>query len=104
MARLSRRSTLNAELAGLDALESILPPTPKLAWRIWAAIWPKLLAVAIVIGVWQIVVWSGWKPEYVVPSPVDRVRRASATTSATIIGRGRRHAAARGRSASCSRS
>ena len=31
--------------------------------------WPKLLAVAIFIGAWQVVVWTGWKPEYVLPSP-----------------------------------
>jgi NitT/TauT family transport system permease protein len=33
------------------------------------ATWPKLLAVGIAIAVWQIVVWSHWKPEYLVPSP-----------------------------------
>jgi NitT/TauT family transport system permease protein len=39
------------------------------ASKAWSATWPKLLAIAIVIGVWQIAVWSHWKPEYLVPSP-----------------------------------
>ena len=37
--------------------------------RSWSALWPKLLAVALFVGGWQVVVWSGWKPEYVLPSP-----------------------------------
>jgi NitT/TauT family transport system permease protein len=39
------------------------------AARAWTATWPKLLAIAIVIGGWQIAVWSHWKPEFLVPSP-----------------------------------
>jgi len=37
--------------------------------NLWPAVWPKVLAVAIFIAGWQVVVWTGWKPEYVVPSP-----------------------------------
>jgi len=37
--------------------------------RVWAAVWPKALAVAIAVGVWQLVVWSGWKREVILPSP-----------------------------------
>ena len=37
--------------------------------RAWAATWPKLLAIAIVVGVWQICVWLELRPEFVVPSP-----------------------------------
>lgn len=37
--------------------------------RIWAWIWPKALAVVLVLAVWQIVYWSGWRPAYVFPSP-----------------------------------
>ena len=56
--------------AGLDALD--LAPaadrgTP--GRRIWRAAWPKLLAVVLVAAVWQLVVLSGWKPEYVLPGP-----------------------------------
>jgi NitT/TauT family transport system permease protein len=42
---------------------------PSLGARIWSAAWPKLLAVAIVLVGWQLVVWSGWKEEYVLPGP-----------------------------------
>lgn len=37
--------------------------------RFWAAMWPKLLAIAIVIVLWQLVYLSGWKPPYALPSP-----------------------------------
>ena len=56
--------------AGLDALE--LGPTKTragLGGRVWRSAWPKLLAVAIVIAAWQLVVLAEWKPEYVLPGP-----------------------------------
>jgi len=58
------------EVSGLDALE-LAPKTDKgtLGKRIWKNTWPKALAIAIVLLLWQAVVWSGWKPEYVLPSP-----------------------------------
>ena len=65
----SRTDLLDRELSGLDHLETALPARRSRAARIWAAAWPKLLAVAIVLIVWQLVVWSGWKPEYVLPGP-----------------------------------
>ena len=65
----ARTDLLDRELAGLDHLETVLPPRPSRAARAWAAAWPKLLAVALALIVWQLVVWSGWKPEYVLPGP-----------------------------------
>ena len=65
----TRTELLDRELAGLDHLETVLPPRPSRAARVWAAAWPKLLAVALALIVWQLVVWSGWKPEYVLPGP-----------------------------------
>jgi sulfonate transport system permease protein len=62
---------LDAELAGLDALEIPLDRKKSRGARIWASLWPKLLATAIFFGVWQIVVWSGWKPEFLLPPPSD---------------------------------
>jgi NitT/TauT family transport system permease protein len=58
------------EVSGLDALE-LAPKTEKgsLGKRIWRSAWPKLLAIAIVLLLWQIAVWSKWKPEYVLPGP-----------------------------------
>lgn len=42
---------------------------PDRARRVWLALWPKLAAVVLAVGLWQVVVWSGWRPEYVLPSP-----------------------------------
>jgi NitT/TauT family transport system permease protein len=63
-------SSASNEITGLDALE-LAPKTDKgtLGKRVWRSAWPKLLAIAIVLLVWQIVVWSQWKPEYVLPGP-----------------------------------
>jgi NitT/TauT family transport system permease protein len=57
------------EVSGLDALELAPAGTRSRGSRIWRATWPKLLAVALVVLIWQIVVWAQWKPEYVLPSP-----------------------------------
>src|SRR5690242_15787545 len=42
--------------------------------RVWASVWPKLLAVGLVVLAWQVVVWSGWKPTYLLPGPVTVFR------------------------------
>jgi len=60
---------IDASLAGLDALELHLGPRRRLAAQVWGQVWPKALAVAIFLLFWQSVVWTGWKPEYVLPSP-----------------------------------
>lgn len=62
-------TTFDAELAGLDALDLSVDPGPSRADRIWSATWPKLGAIGIALLAWQAVVWSGWKPEYVLPGP-----------------------------------
>lgn len=59
-----------SDLSGLDALDMVLPPRPNPLRRIWANLWPKLMAIAIALGIWQVVVWSGWKPDYILPGPV----------------------------------
>ena len=52
------------------------PPKPvSFGATMWAALWPKLMAVAIGVGVWQFVVWSEWKPEYLLPGPVETFGR-----------------------------
>src|SRR5580692_6366921 len=59
-------------LAGLDALD--LGPEPERkdaaerARRVWAVLWPKLAAVALVWVVWELVHLTGWK-KYVLPGP-----------------------------------
>jgi NitT/TauT family transport system permease protein len=58
-----------AALTGLDNLE--LPTTGRHPWsarNIWAVVWPKLLAIGLVIGVWEIVHLTGWK-KFVLPGP-----------------------------------
>lgn len=64
-------AVLDLELAGLDALEIEEPPRRRFAAAAWRATWPKLMAVAIALVVWQLVVASGWKPEYVLPGPAE---------------------------------
>jgi len=39
------------------------------AQKLWAWTWPKLLAIAIVIGIWQFLYAIEWKPPYVFPPP-----------------------------------
>ncbi|MEU1603521.1 ABC transporter permease [Micromonospora matsumotoense] len=61
----------DAEISGLDALEIAGRETEvSRGARFWASTWPKLAALAIAIGLWQVVVWSGWKPPYSLPGPV----------------------------------
>ncbi|WP_416902487.1 ABC transporter permease [Micromonospora echinospora] len=61
----------DAEISGLDALEIAgQEKVPSRVSRIWSATWPKLAALAIAVGAWQVVVWTGWKPEYSLPGPV----------------------------------
>jgi NitT/TauT family transport system permease protein len=58
------------QVSGLDVLD-LAPARDKgaLGRRIWRGAWPKLLAVALVVTIWQLVVLTGWKPEYVLPGP-----------------------------------
>src|SRR6266446_2803108 len=44
-------------------------PASKSAGRVWSAIWPKLGAVFLTVVVWQLVVWSGWRPQSQLPGP-----------------------------------
>jgi NitT/TauT family transport system permease protein len=54
---------------GLDALETTSGPRTTRGRRVWKAVWPKLLAVAIVLGFWQFLVWIRWREEYALPPP-----------------------------------
>lgn len=62
------------EVAGLDALDAIDAGPPP-STRLWRAAWPKLAAVALALGIWQAVVWSHWKPDYVLPGPTTVLPR-----------------------------
>ena len=60
---------LDAEISGLDALEAGQKDGGDRKVRAWSATWPKLAALAVALLVWEVVVRSGWKPEYVLPGP-----------------------------------
>ncbi|HXZ75479.1 MAG TPA: ABC transporter permease [Streptosporangiaceae bacterium] len=62
--------TETAALAGLDNLElqQAGVSAGDRARKVWAAVWPKLLAIAIVLGVWELIYLSGWK-HYAIPGP-----------------------------------
>ncbi|CAB4996739.1 unannotated protein [freshwater metagenome] len=67
--------TLDRSIAGLDAI-SLAQSVPRLrrTRRAWSATWPKLAAIALALGIWQLLVWSGWKPTYVLPPPAEVFR------------------------------
>ncbi len=64
------REVLDREVHGLDELGLKLPDPPSKSRRIWRGAWPKVAAALIVLVAWQLVVWSGWKPSYILPGPV----------------------------------
>lgn len=55
--------------------ERARPTRGALARRVWLALWPKVAAVAIGLAIWQLIVWSGWRPEYVLPAPATVFER-----------------------------
>jgi NitT/TauT family transport system permease protein len=57
-------------LAWLEAQEAQAPDQRgrRLAARAWAAIWPKALAIVIVLAIWQLIHISGWK-KAIFPGP-----------------------------------
>lgn len=42
--------------------------------KLWSWAWPKVLAILIVLTLWQLVVWSGWRPTYVLPGPAETLQ------------------------------
>ncbi len=63
-------SRSSREFAGLDALEVQEGPREPRLRHVWSLTWPKLAAIGLGLFLWQCVVWSGWKPEYLLPGPV----------------------------------
>jgi NitT/TauT family transport system permease protein len=58
-------------LAWLEAQEAETPADQRgrrLANRAWTALWPKVLAIAIVLAIWQLIHVSGWK-KIIFPGP-----------------------------------
>jgi len=57
--------------AGLDALEVPIAPKPSVGRRVWSTVWPKLLAIALVLAFWQFLIWIEWKPSFAFASPEE---------------------------------
>jgi NitT/TauT family transport system permease protein len=74
MASDNRRASVPAyeeKLAWLESLEVESPQDQRgrrLATRFWAGLWPIVLAIIIVLGIWELVHLSGWKKE-IFPGP-----------------------------------
>jgi NitT/TauT family transport system permease protein len=92
--------TLDVDLAGLDNLEVAHARghgrggARQRAAKVWRAAWPKLAAIAIGVALWQAVVATHWKPEYVLPGPGpvfanlwDGLRDGSLLEALAITGR-----------------
>src|SRR5262249_46181165 len=62
-------AALEKELAGLDALAAALPARTSRLHKLWSSVWPPLAATVIFVFLWQVVVWTGWKSEELLPSP-----------------------------------
>ncbi|MDQ2754171.1 MAG: ABC transporter permease, partial [Actinomycetota bacterium] len=60
---------LSQELSGLDHLTLAVPPAPSRGRRAWEGAWPKVAALVLALAIWQLLVWSGWKPTFVFPGP-----------------------------------
>jgi NitT/TauT family transport system permease protein len=60
--------TPDAAIAGLDHLDLVPTESRRIAERVWAALWPKLLAIALVLVVWQLIHLSGYKKD-LLPGP-----------------------------------
>lgn len=65
---------LQAQVSGLDALELDPGAAPRPRWQgvpgaLWRALWPKALAIALVLLLWQLVFLAEWKPPWSLPSP-----------------------------------
>lgn len=57
--------------AGLDNLQTSSATTRRLGRTVLRAAGPPVLAVAILLTAWQVFVWAGLKPLYVVPGPAQ---------------------------------
>lgn len=61
---------LAAELETRDLAEEAPHRIHAPKFRAWSGLWPKVVAVLIAVGVWQVAAWSGWRPANVLPAPL----------------------------------
>jgi NitT/TauT family transport system permease protein len=57
--------------AGLDALETSAAPRRARGRKILSATWPPVLAIALLLFIWELTYRSGVKPAYALPAPAD---------------------------------
>jgi NitT/TauT family transport system permease protein len=57
--------------AGLDALETRLDTRPSRGRRLLSATWPPIVAIAVLLLIWELTYRSGVKAPYALPSPGD---------------------------------
>ena len=62
-------------LSDVEGAEPAAVRRQSTARHAWAAVWPKLAAFGLAIAAWQLLVWSGWRPDYVLPGPGPVLRR-----------------------------
>jgi NitT/TauT family transport system permease protein len=80
-----------------------VPPRRLAAWRqdlgrrLWQSTWPKVAAIGLALFIWQVVVWTGWKQEHLLPAPTTVFSRlgelfADGTVLDALVVTGRRAA------------
>ncbi|KOG07144.1 ABC transporter permease [Streptomyces viridochromogenes] len=57
--------------AGLDALDTVQTGRTPFRKTLTQKVLPPVVAVALVLAVWQVLVWAGVAPDYKLPSPSD---------------------------------
>jgi NitT/TauT family transport system permease protein len=74
--------TLLAPATEVAIVEELRTP----AWRqLWRATWPRLGALVLLLGGWQAVVLSGWKPDYLLPGPVAVLGRLGQEAQSAVF-------------------
>ncbi len=71
MTAVDARDDLASLEAGLDALEAPTEQRTPRARRLWSGTWRPVVAVALLLGVWELAYRAEVKPTYALPSPAD---------------------------------
>jgi NitT/TauT family transport system permease protein len=80
----AQASELSRLEAGLDNLETAGKQHTKVR-SVFARALSPLIAIAVIILIWQIVIWLQWQPDYVIPSPSQVWDALSAQAAQDIL-------------------